>query len=208
MKGERMDDVLTLLDWRRAVASLYAQVRALEPVDAHARWRAGRDDLFRQHPQSPLPVDDPLRETGLPYWPYDPSLRFTAALTPSHHSDTRTVDDASGGAVRLRSVGEIVLGPLGITVLAWWFDQYGGGLFVPLRDATAGTDSYGGGRYLLDTAKGADLGDNGQHELIIDLNFLYHPSCRYSDAWTCPLAAPENTTQVRVEAGERMPNAS
>jgi uncharacterized protein (DUF1684 family) len=83
-------------------------------------------------------------------------------------------------------VGRVEVPQIG-SLDVWWLAQYGGGLFVPLRDATAGSSSYGGGRYLLDTAKGADLG--GTHErLVIDLNFAYHPSCRYDPAWTCPLA--------------------
>ena len=80
---------LTLIDWRIRVSDLYSQVRADDdPERAHATWRAGRDDLFRTHPQSPLPADDPLRETGLPYWPYDPSWRFTLPLL-SADSDER-----------------------------------------------------------------------------------------------------------------------
>lgn len=51
------------------------------------------------------------------------------------------------------------------------------GPFLPLRDGTSGRSSYGGGRYALDTAKGADLGRRDEN-LVIDLNFLYHPSCR------------------------------
>ena len=39
----------------------------------------------------------------------------------------------------------------------WWVNCYGGGI-SPLRDGTAGSTTYGGGRYLLDTVKGADLG--------------------------------------------------
>jgi uncharacterized protein (DUF1684 family) len=85
----------------------------------------------------------------------------------------------------------------------WWLEQYGAGLFLPLRDATAGTTTYGGGRYLLDSAKGADLGGT-LGMLVIDLNFLYHPSCRYSSVWQCPLAPPENTVAFAVEAGERL----
>ena len=85
----------------------------------------------------------------------------------------------------------------------WSLEQYAGGLFVPLRDGTAGDTSYGGGRYLLDTAKGADLG-GGPGTLVIDLNFLYHPSCRYNPDWQCPLAPPGNTIAAPVRAGERM----
>ena len=82
-------------------------------------------------------------------------------------------------------------------------DQYAGGLFVPLRDGTAGSGSYGAGRYLLDTAKGAWLGGD-ESALVLDLNFAYHPSCRYDDRWRCPLAPAGNTIPARVEAGERL----
>ena len=64
---------LELTGWRRTVAELYAAVRAeQDPRRGHELWRRGRDELFRSHPQSPLPPGDPLRATGVPYWPYDP----------------------------------------------------------------------------------------------------------------------------------------
>jgi uncharacterized protein (DUF1684 family) len=206
-------DELELTDWRRRVASLYAGVRAeaeADPAAAHARWRAGRDVLFLEHPQSPLPPGSPLRETGLPCWPYDPDLRLEVPLAPVPEG-TRTLELPSGetGSTLLRAVGTVDLpDPVGASITLWWLEQYAGGLFLPLRDGTAGageptTSSYGGGRYLLDTAKGADLGARGGR-LVVDLNFLYHPSCRYDDAWLCPLAPPENSVTARVEAGERM----
>jgi uncharacterized protein (DUF1684 family) len=114
-----------------------------------------------------------------------------------------TIQTASDGTVPLKLVGHVTIPGLGIELDAWALDQYGGGLFVPLRDGTAGTETYGGGRYLLDTVKGADLGDHAG-ELILDLNFLYHPSCRYNNAWDCPLAPEGNTTQQPVRAGERI----
>ena len=72
---------LELADWRRRVAMLYASVRACaSPAEGHALWRAGRDDLFLHHPQSPLGPDHPMRATGVPYWPYDPSYRFVVPV--------------------------------------------------------------------------------------------------------------------------------
>jgi uncharacterized protein len=38
----------------------------------------------------------------------------------------------------------------------------------------------------------------------VDLNFLYHPSCRYSSSWVCPLAPPGNTITAPVRGGERL----
>ncbi|HEY6279155.1 MAG TPA: DUF1684 domain-containing protein [Streptosporangiaceae bacterium] len=196
---------LELADWRRRVSELYAAVRAEhDPERGHARWRAGRDELFRSHPQSPLAPGDPLRRTGLPYWPYDPALRFTLPLLPAPGPASLSLSAGDDGTVTLHRVGRVELPPpLAATADIWWVAQYAGGLFLPLRDGSAGTGSYGGGRYLLDTAKGADLGgDDGS--LVIDLNFLYHPSCRYNSSWQCPLAPSGNTITAPVTAGERM----
>jgi uncharacterized protein (DUF1684 family) len=86
----------------------------------------------------------------------------------------------------------------------YWLDVYGGGLFVPFADATSGQESYGAGRYVLDTIKGADLGTAGDGRLVLDLNFAYQPSCSYDTRWTCPLAPPANRLSVPVLAGERI----
>ena len=199
---------LELTDWRRRVGELYARVRAEDdPERGHGLWRAGRDELFRSHPQSPLPADDLLRETGLPYWPYDPALRFELPLLPARGS--RRYDlPADDGTVTLRPAGRVEMpGPVNTTIDVWWLEQYSGGLFVPVRDGTAGRTSYGGGRYVLDTAKGADLG-GAAGTVILDLNFLYHPSCRYDSRWQCPLAPPGNTFATPVRAGERLSHAT
>ena len=186
-------------------SELYAAVRAEDdPQRGHALWRDGRDELFRSHPQSPLPPGDPLRTTGLPYWPYDPGLRFEVPLLPAERAVSLSIP-TSDGVTPMARIGCVHLPPpVDAVIDVWWLRQYAGGLFLPLRDGTAGESSYGGGRYALDTAKGADLGGRAGR-LIIDLNFLYHPSCRYNDAWVCPLAPPGNAINTPVGAGERLP---
>ncbi len=195
---------LELTSWRRLVSELYAAVRAEDdPKHGHALWREGRDELFRSHPQSPLPPGDPLRADGVPYWPYDRALRFDVPLLPAGQ-DASLALPTSDGTTPLDRIGRVHLpAPVDATIDVWWLRQYAGGLFLPLRDGTAGMSSYGGGRYALDTAKGADLGGS-DGRIVIDLNFLYHPSCRYNDAWQCPLAPPGNTISAPVRAGERL----
>ncbi len=128
---------LELADWRRRVGSLYAVVReeaADDPAAAHALWRIGRDALFLEHPQSPLPPDSPLRRTGLPCWPYDPAFRFEVALAPVPEG-TRTLELPSGesGSTLLRAVGRANLpGPVDASVTVWWLEQYAGGMFLPV----------------------------------------------------------------------------
>ena len=48
-------DALSLLDWRRRVSAMYAQVRAIDdPVTGHAHWRTARDELFAAHLTKPV----------------------------------------------------------------------------------------------------------------------------------------------------------
>jgi hypothetical protein len=197
---------LSLLDWRRRVGGLYAAARATrDPENAWRAWRDGRDELFAQHPDSPLDEAARAAFRGLPFSDYDPALRFEVPVDAAEPQrlDLPTADD---GAVPLHRMGTVTLGELG-RLDVWWLGGYGGGIFLPLRDGSAGHTTYGGGRYLLDTAKGADLGGADRVDgtwLTIDLNFLYHPSCRYNDAWECPLAPDGNTTRVAITAGERL----
>jgi uncharacterized protein len=184
---------LELLDWRRQVFDLYDGVRAeLYPHVAHAGWSAVRDRLFGEHPQSP--VVDRSAFTGLPVADYDPDFRVTARLetaAPQHIEVAGAPFDRVG---TLRT-------PWG-TLDAWWLASYGGGLWIPVRDAGSGTLSYGGGRYLYDTVKGADLGTTPDGELVLDLNFLYAPSCAHDPRWSCPLAPEGNVLDVPVPVGE------
>ncbi|HEX9359184.1 MAG TPA: DUF1684 domain-containing protein [Streptosporangiaceae bacterium] len=53
------------------------------------------------------------------------------------------------------------------------------------------------------TGTGGALGSASQR-LIIDLNFSYHPPCRYDDRWVCPLGADHNTIDVPIRARERL----
>ena len=196
-------DTLALLDWKRRVFSLYAAIRALEPEAGWELWRETRDELFRSHPQSPLPAERRASFEGLEYWPYDPQARVLAELEdleappqPIESSGMEPILFRPFARARFELRGE----PLSLEVA--WLAAYGGGAFLSFRDATSGHDTYGGGRYLLDTVKGADLGeDDGR--LLLDFNFAYNPSCSYDPGWVCPLAPPANRLAVAVEAGEQ-----
>lgn len=167
---------------------------------AHERWRAGRDDLFGRHTQSAIAPEDRKSFRGLRYFPYDPRFRFTAALIEESVGERSEVQTSTGETIWLRRIGRVET-PLG-ALPVFWIDVYGGGIFIPFRDATSGSTTYGGGRYLLDTVKGADLGSTDDGRLILDLNFAYHPSCHYHHRWSCPLAGPESRLGVAIEAGE------
>ena len=198
---------LTLLDWRRRVSALYGEVRAAhDPAEAHERWRSVRDALFADHPDSPLLPAARSAFRGLPVPAYDPAWRFDVEVGAADPARIE-VPTGTDGVVVFERIGVAELPGVG-TLDVWWLGSYGGGVFVPLRDASAGRRTYGGGRYLLDTVKGADLGgaaDRGR--LVLDLNFAYNPSCAYDPAWACPLAPPGNVLDVEVPVGEGAPPA-
>ena len=196
------DEPFVVADWRRRVAELYADVRRIgsqDPAAAHATWVQRRDALLAEHPASPLDAAAKTAFEGLAIPRYDPAFRFECEVLPA---DAERLDISSGsdGVVPFERVGTVELGDLG-TLAVWVLRAYGGGLFLPVKDASAGTGTYGGGRYLLDTVKGADLGMAGGR-LVVDLNFAYNPSCAYDPAWTCPLATPANTLPVTIPVGE------
>ncbi len=200
-----MNATLDLADYRRRVAELYAAVRSEpDPATAWAAWRSGRDALLATHSQSPVPVEGRAGFGGSPFFDYDPGWRVVGEVVPVE--DDRTLLDHSGeGATGFTRFGvahaDVDGEPLRLDL--YWLDSYAGGIFLPFRDRTNGGETYGGGRYLLDTAKGADLGGDGDR-LILDFNFAYHPSCVWDDRWSCPLAPPGNTIDRHVRAGERL----
>jgi uncharacterized protein len=197
---------LELLDWRRRVFELYAEVRgAPDPEVAWRRWRDVRDELFRTHPQSPLTAEGRGRFTGAGYFPYDASLRVLADVEPAV-DEAREVAGSAGSSTRFRRFGlaRFQLEGARQELELFWLEAYGGGIFLPFGDSTSGRETYGGGRYLLDTVKGADLGAiDGR--LVLDFNFAYNPSCSYDPRWACPLTPPANRLQTAVHAGEQAP---
>jgi uncharacterized protein (DUF1684 family) len=198
--------VLTLADWRRRVSDLYSRIRSTaDPRRAWDLWRVTRDELFRTHPQTP--IDAPTRESyaGIPLFDYDPQVRFLVEVEAVDNAREETWDIAADGALRLKPALRTsgLTAVLGGELTVFQIQGYGGGLFLPFKDRTSGRESYGGGRYLLDSIKGADLGMESD-KLVLDFNFAYHPSCRYSDAWVCPLAPAENVLPAAVRAGERL----
>jgi len=196
-------DTLALLDWKRRVFDLYAAVRAIQPEPGWELWRDTRDELFRSHPQSPLPAERRAAFEGIEYWPYDPDARVLAALEDVE-AQPQPIESSGTEPILFRPFARasFELGAEQLSLDVAWLWAYGGGAFLSFRDATSGTESYGGGRYLLDTVKGADLGeDDGR--LVLDFNFAYNPSCSYDPGWVCPLAPPANRLPVAVEAGER-----
>ena len=230
MSGEPGPDdlaaILTLADWRRTIATLYADVRRLaadDPTAALEHWRTVREDLFRNHPRSPGPVADRTAFRAR-HFDHDPGMRFEVTVEPIEAAPTGTglaargsIDFGSGpvvglpvsggGTMHFARIGAVTIpfaeGPRRLEL--FWMEGYAGGLFLPFRDATNGTETYGAGRYLLDGAKSADLGgDRDAGTLILDFNFAFQPSCALDPQYACPLSPPSNRLDQPIRAGERL----
>lgn len=183
--------------------------READPAEAHELWRLGRDDLFANHPSSPLLTEGLLEFTGLSVEPYDPRWRFEVQLRAASPRRIE-LDGGTDGLAPFERIGVVdipIMGALSI----WGLASYGGGIFVPVKDALGGErgGTYGGGRYLLDTAKGADLGaGSGPDTLVLDFNFAYNPSCAYDPRWARPPAPAGNVVSVEIPVGERFAGLS
>jgi hypothetical protein len=171
-----------------------------DPRAGWALWCSGRRALFGGHPQSPIPAAEREAYEGPFVFDYDPAWRLLAEVEAAR-PERFELPSSDGATMAFTRFAVAHAGDLALEL--YWLEGYGGGLFVPFADATRGAETYGAGRYVLDTVKGADLGmEDGR--LVLDLNFAYQPSCSYDPRWTCPLAPPANRLDVAVYAGERL----
>lgn len=205
---------LDLHDYRLRVAEMYRErnraLRAGEDRETVIEvFRAARDDLFRTHPQSALDEEQKRSFQGLDYFSYASEAVVEATLAPIEDGARTTVQtsgEESMPMVHAATVHFIYAGAE-LSLPVYWIEVYGGGLFLPFRDATAPDETYGGGRYLFDTVKGSDfviLGRTaGTQRVLLDFNYAYNPSCAYNYRWVCPLAPPENRIDFPIRAGEK-----
>jgi hypothetical protein len=178
---------------------------ANDPRAAWELWCATRNELFAAHPQTPLTQETRASFTGLPYFDYDPALRVLGTVESAERvrREIATSGDQPYSFTRFaRAV--FVLRDQRLSLDLYWLEGYGGGVYLCFADATSGAETYGAGRYLLDTVKGSDLGSE-RGRLVLDFNFAYNPSCCYDPRWVCPLAPPGNRLPIAVRGGERYP---
>ncbi len=202
---ESLSTFETLADYRRAVAQMYTNLRRpeLSLEEKCNQFRSTRDALFGHHPQSALTQEQKSNFTALLYYPYDPKWRFVVPIDTDVETEIINIQLQHDGETRLRRFGKVHLeiDEQAFSLSLYWILGYGGGIFLPFRDATNGRTTYGGGRYLLDTIKHADLGYEDD-KIVLDFNFAYNPSCAYNPQYFCPLAPAENRLSSEITAGE------
>ena len=142
-------------------------------------------------------ADAPARRDfpGIETFPFDPAWRVLARWEAWPARRPVEVGDVTG-AVAMRLVPGRALFTVGGRELSLEPTADGDRLAFVFRDATAGVETYGSGRFL-----SADGPRGGR--VVLDFNRAFTPPCAFTPFATCPLPRPENVLPVRVTAGER-----
>lgn len=179
--------------------ALAAACRAPLPTP-EMKYRQEREQAVRGE----LPPEAAAHFQGLHFYPFDPDYRLRAMLEPVNPPEPLRIAASNGeqrpahrvGRVRLRFPGGEAA--LSVFQLDDVRERYPDELFLPFRDAGAGTETYGAGRYLdIERLPGGVVG--------LDFNRAYNPDCAYGIAGRCPITPPENTVPFAIKAGEMMP---
>ena len=166
----------------------------------HERER--KDEYFGEDQRSPLGPDEQASFEGLSYYPVTSEYRFELELERATEPESVVVGTSTDGEREYLAWGEFEF-PVSeetVTLTAYKSDADADRLWVPVRDATSGEETYGAGRYL-DLEPERHRTDDGTW--ILDFNEAYNPTCAYSDRYECPLPPTENWLDVPIEAGEK-----
>lgn len=164
-------------------------------IDTLEFSRAEKDRFFRSSPYSP--IEDRINFAGLNYYPPDPAFRFTLPLQPAGQPEPLTFQTSTGDEQTYYRLGTVEFEVDGQPAkLAIYQSPHHDELFLPFRDATSGSETYGAGRYLEPQLVGGG-------KILVDFNQAYNPYCAYSESYSCPLPPVENWLKVPIRAGEK-----
>lgn len=170
-------------------------------------FRDGRDKEFRDKKESPLKEEDFGSFKGLNYFPVDKKFRVKAEFSRTPSEKYFQMPTSSGITKKFVKYGTLKfkLGGVESTLSVYQMDkevlakfpEYADLLFVPFKDATNKTETYGGGRYI-------DIKQPKGKTVILDFNVAYNPNCAYgNDKYNCPIPPRENTLAAAITAGEK-----
>jgi uncharacterized protein len=163
-------------------------------------WRSAREDAVRRELSSGAMESF----TGLRFFAYDPAYTVRAMIDPVSPPQGLRMAASNGETRSAHRIGRVsVRFPHGQAVLTIYrLDDMAvdapDDLFLPFRDAGAGTSTYGAGRYV-------EVRHRAGGVVEIDFNRAYNPDCAYKIAAPCPITPAENTLPFLVEAGEMIP---
>ena len=175
----------------------------MEVVVSHIdEFRAGKDEFFRDSPDSPLTATQHRSFRGLSYYPENAELALELEAVPFPIQELVTMQTSTGGEAVYERWARVTFEVGGEeTGLTLYRERGSGHIFLPFQDTNAGGETYGAGRYL----EVLPL-DNGR--VLLDFNYAYNPYCAYNETYDCPFPPSSNRLKIEVRAGERAPGAA
>ena len=159
-------------------------------------FRAAKDKFYAHDDRAPLTPEQQRSFKALSYFPENKALTVKARIDRDVDRGAVHMETTRGRPQEYRRFGVVRFEVDGQKAEVTLYESAGSRmLFLPFRDATSGSETYGGGRYL-------DLEADG-NEIVIDFNYAYNPNCAYNPEWDCPLPPPENWLKVPIRAGEK-----
>jgi uncharacterized protein len=159
-------------------------------------FRAEKDDLFGNHPQSPLTSEQKKNFKGLGYFPENDALRLEVTLDEFAVKERFEMQTSTGDVQVYEKFGRFKFVVDGDDAeLTIYQSQHG--FFLPFVDSLAGKETYPAGRYLEPEPLPGG-------RFLVDFNLAYNPYCAYNEMWSCPITPAENRLKVAIRAGETL----
>jgi uncharacterized protein (DUF1684 family) len=181
----------------------YFSIPTAKPVEETGsdvlKIRKDKDVAFKEGEESPL--KDKASFKGLNYYTFNKDYIIDFALVKAEKAETVDIKMTDGTTEKLILFGKIKGEFQNFTIALTIYQRENGDFFLPFKDKTAPTETYGGGRYLDLPLKNAK-----NNQLRVDFNLAYNPFCAYNEDFACPIPPAENTLPIRIEAGEKLFN--
>ena len=159
--------------------------------------REAKDEQFKTGDDSPIKDKEAFH--GLHYFQPDLTYRIKANISPYTSDDKEVIvkyTDGTSEKYEKYGYAHFKIGDQALKLLLLKNESV---ISVLFKDATNGTQTYGGGRYL-----DYPVSEIKNNVIILDFNKAYNPYCVYQETYACPVPPAENTLSVAVPAGEQM----
>jgi uncharacterized protein (DUF1684 family) len=181
----------------------YFSIPTTKPVEETGedvkKIRKAKDENFASSEDSP--IKDKAAFKGLNYFPFNKDYIVNFVVEKAEKAQSVDIKMTDGTTEKLILFGKIKADIQAFSVTLTLYQRENGDFFLPFKDKTAPTETYGGGRFLdlpLTTVK--------NNQLRVDFNLAYNPYCAYNEDFACPIPPAENTLPIRIEAGEKLFN--
>jgi uncharacterized protein len=170
-------------------------------------FQVDQNHHYNDKESSPLKKKERRKFKGHHFYPVDLKYRVNASFEVISNPDTITMPTSAGTEKMFAKYAKLSFELNGEKCVLYAYQNlkvikmegYENSLFLPFTDATSGTETYGGGRYLdLEIPKG--------DKLVLNFNLAYNPYCAYTTGWFCPIPPAENELKIAVRAGLMKPD--